>query len=82
LAAKAHEKSFRDVYTGMSTPSWSATLRLAALVSLVAAAVAMVLAQFFAEPVVIGSVIAGASLVGWMHADGLLSLKPARVRRR
>jgi hypothetical protein len=66
----------------MQTPTWSATLRLATVVSVVAAVVAVLLVDVVAEPLLIGCIIAGASLVGWLHAEGMLRLQPARVRRR
>ncbi len=82
VAKKPNENGRRDVYYSMNTPTWSATLRLATIVSVVAAVAVVLLASFVPEPLLIGSVIAASSLVGWLNAEGMLRVSPVRIRRR
>ena len=57
-------------------------MRLALVVSVVAAIVAATFAGRIAEQTLIVSIIAVASLVGWHHADHAPVAVPLRIRRR
>jgi hypothetical protein len=82
VGKKPNEIGRCDVYYSMNTPSWSATLRLATIVSVVAAVAVVLLASLVPETLLIGSVIAVSSLIGWLNAEGMLRPLPVRIRRR
>lgn len=83
----------RNVYLVMSAteptrnlPQWSvdwgATVRLAIVVSVVAAIATLTLASRVAGPVLIAGVVVAASMVSWHHASPAARPATVRIRRR
>ena len=63
---------------GVASSDWGSSIRLAALFSMVAAVVAMILTGHVPETTIIMSIIAIGTMVSWLHLED--TAKPAVVR--